>query len=698
MSFRRNLLISLFIMVLPILGFSQENDFVCGTHHPAEAEINQNQRLQKVLDYVNQRAEAHKHTLKKKRNKKRIIPVVVHIIHNNGPANLPDEMVKNAINRLNIDFQTENLDTADVKPVFKDRIADFNYEFRLAGNDPNGNCTDGITRTESSLTNNQLILNRIQEYPNETRFPAWNPDEYLNIWVVRSIYDRDPNSEIAGQAHFPFPLHHSKADGIIIRADNMNGQDRTLTHEVGHYIGLYHPFYRGCYDGDEVEDTPPVADRDRIVSCNTETNCPNDDLPDMTHNYMDYTTCHSMFTKGQKKRAESFFLPDTVYNRAELVSRANLQKTGVLDTTKAPEITNIHTEGSYIYACQPVHFHYDFENTCRNGDLAAGTPTEINWSFTGGSPENSSANTPIVSFDSPGVYDVKLKISNSSGKDTVVKEKMVHVFDNDLSITSPFFESFESSELQKKGIVLQPNKEGLKWEYTTKTSAHGDGAIYLNNHEINDRQEVEFRLPKMDLARVRNPTLKFDLAFTRKSNEADDMLSVYSSDDCGKTWDRRGQYFNIHMKSSPETTDEYVPQTEDDWKTKNIYLTSKDDLLVKFVFTTSAAGNNAYIDNLRMNYNTGLADEKNLDKHIAVYPNPVKGKIYVKKEGKPVNAGLKVTDMTGRELYTKQNVTLGSGNERHFTAKSLNINENGVYFLNFLFDNRTVTKKIVLVQ
>jgi hypothetical protein len=128
---------------------------------------------------------------------------------------------------------------------------------------------------------------------------------------------------ILGYAQFPWMQSaQPKTDGVIVRSDQIGvigtGQvsqgGRTLTHEIGHWLGLYHTFQDGCdgatssdcmFGGDQVCDTPPVASSSS--GCNVGQNsCSNDspDLPDMVRNYMDYSdgSCLNTFTNGQKSR------------------------------------------------------------------------------------------------------------------------------------------------------------------------------------------------------------------------------------------------------------------------------------------------------------------------------------------------------------------------------------------------------------
>ncbi|KAF9523429.1 pregnancy-associated plasma protein-A-domain-containing protein [Crepidotus variabilis] len=102
-----------------------------------------------------------------------------------------------------------------------------------------------------------------------------------------------------------------KMDGILVRHSTItNGprqhfnMGRTLTHEVGHWLGLFHTFEGGCDNGvgDNVADTPPQ--RSGTEGCPTgKDSCPGDG-PDLTNNFMDYTydVCMTGFTPGQAVR------------------------------------------------------------------------------------------------------------------------------------------------------------------------------------------------------------------------------------------------------------------------------------------------------------------------------------------------------------------------------------------------------------
>lgn len=267
----------------------------------------------------------------------RIIPVVFHIFHTNGPENISREQILDQIRILNEDFRNKNSNKGNTRSVFQNLVTDAEIEFRLAKTDPNGNCTDGIVRQYNTLTENG---------DDEVKYYSfWNSKKYLNIWVVKNIIS-DPGSVTLGYAQFP-GWGAEETDGIIVRSDQIgsigtasfpstgkNGMGRTCTHEIGHWLGLFHTFQSGCSGGDQVGDTPPTsASASGCFNANTSKNTCSNDVPnmvDMLENYMDYTdgACVTMFTIGQKARIDGVLNSSSGFRRL-LTSSSNLDATGI---------------------------------------------------------------------------------------------------------------------------------------------------------------------------------------------------------------------------------------------------------------------------------------------------------------------------------------------------------------------------------
>jgi len=109
-------------------------------------------------------------------------------------------------------------------------------------------------------------------------------------------------------------------------------------------------------------------------------------------------------------------------------------------------------------------------------------------------------------------------------------------------------------------------------------------------------------------------------------------------------------------------------------------------------------GNNAFLDNFRIESNTGLqsADKAGLSR-IAVYPNPLRGdEVQIRETNSSASVSLQVMDVTGRVLFSKGGLSLEDG--AVFSRQMLNIESKGIYYLRFSQKAQTITRKIVLVK
>ncbi|MBL4703766.1 MAG: hypothetical protein JKY54_04545 [Flavobacteriales bacterium] len=184
------------------------------------------------------------------------IPVVFHVVHNGGSANIPNSQIQAALNDLNEAF--DNLGFYD--PSIGVAV---NIDFCLAVQDEFGAFSTGITNTLNPLTD---LVAETQDSLLKSLI-RWEPNSYLNIYVVNSISSVSVGSGVLGYAYLP-SFHGTHLDGIVIEADYTGvSQERSvvLVHEVGHYLGLNHTFFGGCTnnncltDGDGICDTPPDA-------------------------------------------------------------------------------------------------------------------------------------------------------------------------------------------------------------------------------------------------------------------------------------------------------------------------------------------------------------------------------------------------------------------------------------------------------
>ena len=300
--------------LFPFLLLAQKPAEKCGSTALLQQKLAQDPELNYKLETLERETQSWIQANRQNLNRREIltIPVVVHVVWHNEDENLSDEQVLSQINVLNEDFRKTNSDADKVPAEFSDIVADIEIEFCLVSTDPDGNATNGITRTETNIpfivdeyaTGNRRRLKH-DELGGKS---AWDTKKYFNIWVAKYT----PGT--LGEGCFPGVCSQAE-DGIIVdshvfgttgtAAENApNHLGRTTTHEVGHYLNLQHiwgPDLGSCTNDDGVDDTPKQFFSSDGCPNHPKNTCSSND---MFMNYMDYTDdpCMFMFTNGQKMR------------------------------------------------------------------------------------------------------------------------------------------------------------------------------------------------------------------------------------------------------------------------------------------------------------------------------------------------------------------------------------------------------------
>ncbi|GAA2449667.1 zinc metalloprotease [Actinomadura vinacea] len=236
------------------------------------------------------------------------IPVVVHVVHHPDmpEQNIADEQIHSQIEVLNKDFRAKNPDAGLVPEVWRPLVADAQVEFRLADLDPDGDPTGGIIRVETDQ--HGFTWDDGVKSASTGGADPWPSDQYLNLWVCQLT------GGLLGYAQFPGGPPHT--DGVVVlhSAFGTTGtatapfdRGRTATHEIGHWLDLYHIWGDddgACSSDDKVADTPNQADANTGQPAFPHITCNNGPHGDMFMNYMDYTDDVGMFmfTRGQGTR------------------------------------------------------------------------------------------------------------------------------------------------------------------------------------------------------------------------------------------------------------------------------------------------------------------------------------------------------------------------------------------------------------
>ena len=379
------------------------------------------------------------------------IPIVIHIIYPAGQAygtgtNISYTQIRSQIEALNAAYSRDYAAyNGQSQPAY---AQDTRIRFCLAQTPSPadaawfqgpGGTEYGVRRypDASGATNNFMTIAAatalaVITHPDVRYFPF---DQYLNIWLVQSI---DGGNSVMGYAPLPI-LGTYPLDGVVLRADifgdNTTGgryplgfgltQGKILSHEVGHYLGLYHIFQDGCAGtggpgaatdacdlyGDLICDTKPCTTQNVVCSntiyntCSVNYTVGTVDY-DMINDYMSYADddCMNTFTPDQVQRMQATLS----LLRHKLWQPTNLAATGVLGGNGCipPNLNALISISDPVYcSSRPIVF---------SNPPAGNTATSYQWQFPGGTPASAQADSATVSYAGPGTYKAILTTSDGT--------------------------------------------------------------------------------------------------------------------------------------------------------------------------------------------------------------------------------------------------------------------------------------------
>lgn len=439
------------------------------------------------------------------------IPVVVHVVHNGegigSGRNISQAQVQAQLETLNEDFRRKpGTNGFNNDP----RGADIEIEFCLAQLNPQGArmAEPGIDRVNGGRAN--WTRNDIENLLKPQS--SWDPNKYFNIWVVDFAAQDDL---LLGYAQFPsnsslpgLPSNGGAAstDGVVINYVNFGNTQkgnfpvmrapynlgRTLSHEVGHWLGLRHIWGDSNCGDDFCGDTPTQASESRgcqkgRMSCGS---------TNMVENYMDYSddACMNIFTANQKARMRAVM--EISPRRGSLLT-ANVCGQTVVGRPAA----NFEAENRTVLLGGQVRFT----------DLSTNFPTSWSWEFEGGDPSTSTDQNPVVTYNTAGKFRVTLTASNAAGSSSALtKTQYIEVVNAGLCTTVTNFTG--------TGTVLRP---------TT-----GTGYISGQNTRRIRAVAEQFANP-LGYINLRGALLKFGVARAARGRDTEAVVKV-------KVWNARG--------------------------------------------------------------------------------------------------------------------------------------------------------------
>jgi hypothetical protein len=590
-----------------------------------------------------------------------IIPVVVHIIHNNGAENISNAAVERAIESLNIFFAgtsafDQNIDASfiPVRGAFDTK----KLRFVLAKFDPQGNPTTGIDRQVDGFYTFR------GNNPDMRLTYHWPRDKYFNIYVVRQAVD---GSGTSGFATFPPNVASEEdayLDGHVMSAwafgehgEMVQNWFHNLSHEVGHWLNVYHIWANAGGNGDDVYcnfddsvvDTPntkgnSISDLDNYPGPGAVTNC---GTVDNLTNMMDYTaSTYAMFTQGQKIRMEAA-LNSSVADRNNLWSIDNVLTT-LYGCTSGTDSDGDNIPDACDDCPNDINNDSDGDGVCDGVDLCNGYP-DVNLDANPTEIDACDTSLPIIDFGTETIltYDV-------------AQDNGVHdVYDN--------------------GATLYVAVNGWK-------------AIEIN-YDITPNTVIEFDFMSTIDGEIHyigiddDLTLDPLLAYKLYGFQNVPSSAIFNLD------------FNTYTDADKYTYKHYaIPIGQ--LYTGNVpylFFAADNDSFNNTFTNNNYPGGGSYNDatsfyrNVKIYENTVLStiEFPELNTLITMYPNPAQSEITIASNNGIVLEKLSIIDMNGKAIKT---VILKNQFQNNIAIEDL---ASGVYFINILSDKGQITKKLI---
>jgi PKD repeat protein len=639
-----------------------------------------------------------------KRATKYIIPVVFHVIHTNGAENISLEQIEDQIRILNEDFSLTNPNKASIRSQFTNIAADCEFEFRLAKIDPDGNCTNGVNRVFSALHVN--ARDNVKSIPGA----RWNNRNYLNIWTVSSIESQGgAEGTTLGFAYLPysvsqFSLHNM--DGIVCRSDyvgtigtgSVSGAGRTLTHEVGHYLGLLHPFEDGCEGtgsnkGDRCDDTPPVAGTFTNANCPPNGSSCIQGILDQWENYMDYSrgTCQSMFSNNQKTIMHGVM--ENYSFRKNLSSPANLILTGLaLGQTKPVA----YFKSSTRTACTG-------ESVLFNDISCKATPTSRKWIFEGANIVSTNIENPTVKYSKSGFYKVTLIAINSFGSDTLTLENYIRVLPG-TAIDKPTVRQEFTSNSWNVGTGWFVLDEGTpKFQRDSSVGYTSGGSLLAPiSSTVPAGQRFQMVTLPVDLRPTagKNPKISFMIGYRRQSASSSESFRLYYSKGCDYKWTQFLYRNALFMSNEPNTyINGFKPSQMSDWKISSTSLSQFDnDSNISFMIEVeSGSGNPVYIDDINIGiYNTNINEVEKIIP-VNIYPNPSENLLNISYLNEKGTTEVWIENIEGKKIDQILELSPNNG-EINIKYQRNSAITNGIYIVKIRVNEQIINKKVIFAN
>lgn len=704
----------------------------CGTQAVWQEALKKDPMLrQKLLQNRNKLAETYKRNSSLLRtNTTYTIPVVVHIVLPD-PSQVTNTQVQSQIDVLNADFAGLNADSARIPAAFKPFFGKGMIRFCLARRDERGDATNGIVRVSSPVASVPGNADPVK-FTCTGGSDAWDPANYLNIWVCQMTGGFLGYTNFASQPLTEVPLNERgfvnnyRAFGVGGTSQPPFNLGRTATHEIGHYFDLEHIWgpnncdgTQSCSDDDDITDTPTQFE------CTFGTPSASAVITDacqpvapgiMWMNFMNYVDDPAMVMYTPLQHAKMQATLETVSWMTGLSASnsctAPITAARDIRFEKFTEASLDNCGGnSLLYVCSNnfrpnASFKNTGTDTIRSFTVNArfGTGAIVTTGWTGTlAPQNTvtlqlnpmnvntGLNADLIVYTTNPNGSADLKTSNDTGKLAGVVYPVVNL---------PYSEGFESTGFPPVNWRRSNPDAYITWERTTRAAKTGNASMFINNFDYDNNKVDDMSSPLLNVKGKDSVFMSFQIA-AATYNVPDlngnpfDTLQVLITEDCGVT------YRSVYKKWGKELVTTglidvdtgYIP-TANQWRKDSVFLGDFTNAIndnIQVVFrNTSNFENNIYIDDI--NIYTKEVNPNLRQKGIMATPNPFRNKVVLQHYPAPVNIEyIHVYDYTGRLVWRKR-LALGVSGDNpgpNYLEIDLSTLSTGVYVLQVVYRSRS---------
>ena len=299
------------------------------------------------------------------------------------------------------------------------------------------------------------------------------------------------------------------------------------------------------------------------------------------------------------------------------------------NTTVNPTVT-LRNNGTATLTSANIHYGYDFPANWYTTDFMSSYAWSGSLATGGTTTVNLPSNTLSTGSHSLTVHALQPSTAVDLNPNNSYKRSTFYIFPS-LGNVVPITEGYQAAVFPPTDWSINNPDGSFTW--TRYGSAGGFGnstaSTKMDFYNSPPGQFDELYMPSSDLSLTTSSvTLAFNVAYAQYTTE-NDQLQVLVSTNCGTSWATVVSKAGTALMTAPATTASFVP-TATQWRAESVNLDpyrGNNNVLIKFK-AVSAYGNNLYIDDINLQYLTGI-NQPSSSSSVDVYPNPSNGVVNV---------------------------------------------------------------------